>query len=407
MKRLAWFTLAALGLALAWWGGTVGRRAAGSATEATDTVYEGPIEVWSGLEGTVESRFVREIMSDLQGAATVIELAPDGGVVQADEVLVRFDSSVWERERLRLNRDATVAREDYESLVRAKLPLEEQDLQGRAAVAWQQYSNEFSGIADSRELLADGLISTQEMAQQTARVEATRAQAAQADRQANLTREFLHPAARERARAVLDSAEQESAIAARQLSNCVIRAPCAGLLAHKAVSFGSEFRTARVGDGVYRNQPFLTISDMSNMVLRCTVPESDLLTVAPGAVAEVRPLAYPELRLRAAVESVGGMAQAVAGKPGGQKYFAVLIRLEEVDRRLRPGMSAEVRVCAYASAKSTLVPRAAVFWNEDRTFCEVAREGRWARVPVRLGQAGLRDVEVLDGLRVGEKVRVP
>ncbi len=406
MKRAAWIAIAAAGVGLAWWGGNGCRRAADPA-EAVETVREGPMEVWSVLEGTVESRFVREIMSDLQGLAMAVQLAPDGAAVQAGEVVVRFDGSMWERELLRMNRDATVAREDYESLVRAKLPLEEQELQGRAAAAWQQYSNEVSGVDDNRELLSEGLISAGEVAQQAARAEAARAQALQADRQANLTLEFLHPAARERARAVMDSAEQEASIAARQLSNCVVVAPCAGMLAHKAISLGSDFRTVRVGDGVYRNQPFLTISDMSNMVLRCTVPESDLLTVVPGAIAEVRPLAYPELRLRAAVESVGGMAQAVAGKPGGQKYFAVLIRLEDVDRRLRPGMSAEVRVRAYASAKSLLIPRVAVFWNEDQTCCEVLREGRWVRAPVRLGQAGLRDIEVLDGLSPREKVRVP
>lgn len=406
MKRIAWIAAAVACIALAVWGGA-GRRKAAETGGTAEAVREGPLEVWSILEGTVESRFVREIMSELQGAATVVELAPDGVAVQAGDVLARFDNSVWERDVLRLRRDATVAREDYESLISAKLPLEEQELQSRAGAAWQQFSNEVSAVADSRELLADGLVSTQEVAQQSARVEALRAQAMQADRQASLTREFLHPAARERARAVLDSAEQEAAIAVRQLSNCVARAPCGGMLTHKAVSLGSEFRTVRVGDSVYRNQPFLTISDMSNMVLRCTVPESDLLTVAPGAVAEVRPLAYPEVRLRAAVESVGGMAQSVAGKPGGQKYFAVLIRLEESDRRLRPGMSAEVRVRAYASARSLLVQRVAVFWDEDRTFCEVVRDGRWSRVAVRLGQAGLRDVEILDGLKPGEKVRVP
>ena len=406
MKRLGWIAVAAVCIAFAWWGGG-GRRKASGPVEAVEQVREGPLEVWSVLEGAVESRFVREIMSDLQGAATVVELAPDGAAVQSGDVVVRFDSSVWERERLRMNRDATVAREDYESLVRARLPLEEQELRSRAAAAWQQYSNEVSGVADSRELLAEGLISAGEVAQQAVRAEAAREQAVQADRQADLTLRFLHPAALERARAVLDSAEQEAAIAARQLSNCVVRAPCAGMLAHKAVSLGSEFRTIRVGDGVYRNQPFLTISDLSNMVLRCTVPESDLLTVAPGALAEVRPLAYPELTLRAAVESVGGMAQAIAGKPGGQKYFAVLIRLEDVDRRLRPGMSAEVRVRSYASAQSLLIPRVAVFWNEDRTFCDVFRQGRWTNAPVRLGQAGLRNVEVLDGLRPGDKVRLP
>ena len=196
-------------------------------------------------------------------------------------------------------------------------------------------------------------------------------------------------------------------MAERQLSNCVVRAPCDGMVAYKAVSLGSEFRTVRVGDAVYRNQPFVTVSDMSDLVVRCAVPESDLLKVPVDSPVEVRPLAYPELVLRGAVESVGGMAQALAGRPQGQKYFGVVVRLQERDGRLRAGMSVEMRVRSYATPRALLVPRTAVEWGGDQPSCEVLRAGKPERVPLQLGRAGDTEIEVLDGLQPGDRVRLP
>lgn len=383
------------------------RRRAAPSSAASVAVRAGALEVWSPLDGFVESRQVREIMSDLQGSATIIELAPDGAAVREGDVLVRFDASLWERERLRLGRDAAVAREEFNSLSNAKLPLERQDLESRAAAAWLQCTNEVAALEDSRALLADGLLSTQEVARQSLRLEQAREAATRAEKELSLTVAHLHPAALARARAVLDAAEQEVLVATRQLSNCVVRAPCDGLVAYKAVSLGSEFRTVRVGDSVFRNQPFLTVSDMASLVARCAVPESDLILAPAGAPARIRPLAYPEVQLKGAIDAVGGMAQSMAGRPAGQKYFSVTVRIDDRDPRLRAGMSVEVSVLSYSNARALLIPRASVEWDGDRPYCKAVRSGGTERVPVTLGRAGITDVEVMSGLAEGDSVLTP
>jgi HlyD family secretion protein len=367
----------------------------------------GALEVWSPLDGFVESRQVREIMSDLQGAATIIELAPDGAAVREGDVLVRFDASLWDREKLRLVRDAAVAREEFNSLSNAKLPLERQDLESRAAAAWLECTNEAAALEDSHSLLGDGLISTQEVARQVLRLEQARGAAARVEKELQLTVAHLHPAALARARAVLEAAEQEVLVASRQISNCVVRAPCDGLVAYKAISLGSEFRTVRVGDGVFRNQPFLTVSDMASLVARCTVPESDLVLAPVGAPARIRPVAYPDVQLKGSIEAVGGMAQSLAGRPAGLKYFSVTVRIDERDPRLRAGMSVEVSVLSHANPRALLVPRAAVEWDGDRPCCRVVRAGGAERVPVTLGRAGITHVEVVSGLGEGDSVLTP
>ena len=46
-------------------------------------------------------------------------------------------------------------------------------------------------------------------------------------------------------------------------------------------------------------------------------------------------------------------------------------------------------------------------WTADQPWCEVLRAGKAERVLLRLGKAGETDIEVIEGLRAGEQVRLP
>jgi multidrug efflux pump subunit AcrA (membrane-fusion protein) len=100
------------------------------APDATDahTIATGPLAVWTVYPGKLEARRVETIMSKFNGSATIVELAPEGMPVSAGDLLVKFDSSQVERDLLKLQRDAQLARSDLERLERAELPLELRDL---------------------------------------------------------------------------------------------------------------------------------------------------------------------------------------------------------------------------------------------------------------------------------------
>ena len=395
--------LAALAVVIAW------PLVVTSPRNAEDTLVEvtaGRFEVWSVYEGFLESHNVRDILSQLNGPAAIVELADDGSMARAGDVVVRFDGSTWERELVRLERDRTLASEDLKTLTNAKLPLELRDLEMRLAEARRHYSQDLDALEDNRDLLRSGLIATQEVAQQEMRADLSRATAAALEEQADLTRRYLHPAAIERAKAVLSSAEQEVGMAAKQVSNCVVRAPGDGMLGYKTISVGGEFRTVRIGDSVFKNQPFMTISDMSNLVLRCDVPEAELRRIPPGAPALVSPVACPETPLKGSVAAVGSMAQSVAGKPGMQKYFHAVVRLEERNPLLRPGMSAQVRVLSYSNGAALRLPRAAIWWEGETPYCERKRGRSVERVRLTLGMANEMQIEVIGGVRAGDRVVV-
>ena len=371
--------------------------------QTTAQITSGDFHVWSIYDGSIESRTVRNIMSELW-SATVVDVIPDGSQVKKDDILLKFDASSWEKDLPRLEREYTMARSDLDSLSNAKLPLELNDIQNRLNDARQKFSEESQSLADSRELLKEKLISEQEVKQQEIKLVSSKAMSESLEQQIELTRKYLHPSSIDRAKATLASAETELGHIRRYISNCVVRAPADGMVIFKVLPIGSDVRTIRVGDTVYRNQTLMTLPDMSNLVMRCDVQESDITRVQAGNKALIQPLAYPDLSFNGSVESVGAMAQSVAGRPGGRKYFSVVIRVDTPDDRLKSGMSARVRVLSYSKKDTILIPRSAVWWEGSTSFCNLKKGPRTIKTPLKTGMANETHFEVIEGAKPGDRV---
>ncbi|MFO1491057.1 MAG: HlyD family efflux transporter periplasmic adaptor subunit [Kiritimatiellia bacterium] len=371
-------------------------------------VQEGPFHVWTVHEGRIESRNTAVVMSSFAGGATIVEIAPEGSVVKRDDTLVVFDSSAVEREIVRLRRDAALAKSDLETLEKAKQPVELRDLESALLAATVEASAEASFLKDSEELRAEDLVSETELEQQRQRARQLEGKRDAVAGQLKLTKEFLHPSALERARATLEAADESLRQSMEQLSNCVVRAPAAGTVVHTPLHIGAEYRTARVGDMLYKNQPFLEIPDFSNLVVRCAVPEAALSGVPPGNPVVVIPSAFPDLRLKARVERVGSMAQAEPGRAEWQRFFVVTVALDENDPRLRTGMSATCQILSHRSAKSLTVPRRAVRWQDGAASVLVkSAAGTAEKRDLQPGRANASDLEVLGGLAAGDEVLLP
>ena len=378
------------------------------APRAWHRVEAAPFHVWSIHEGRIESRNTAVVMSLFAGGATITSLAPEGAPVSEGDTLVEFDGAAVEREIVRQRRDAALALSDLETLEKAKQPVELRDLEASLLAAAAEASAEASFLKDSEELRAEDLVSETELEQQRQRVRQLEAKRDAVEGQVRLTREFLHPSALERARATLEAAEESLRQSLAQLSNCVVRAPVAGTVVHTPLHIGAEYRTVRVGDVLYKNQPFLEIPDFSNLVVRCAVPEAALSGVAAGSPVTVIPSAFPDLRLKGRVERVGSMAQAEPGRAEWQRFFAVTVALDDLDPRLRTGMSAACQILSHRAASALTVPRRTVRWRDGvATVLVKSPAGAPVERIVQPGRANAADLEVTDGLAAGDEVLLP
>jgi len=378
--------------------------------DADLSVYEvvrGPLQVWTAYDGAIQSRSVRGVSSQLGGGATVTDIIPEGSFVTKGTALAKLDASGFERELLRMQRDYALAKAEYESLTKARIPLEKREMEIRLLQAKSDLQDAEDALNDLRELADEQLIPERDAIQQDKKNMLLRTAVENIEQQLKLTDDFLHPSALDRAEAALSSAESEWKIAQRQMEQSVIEAPSDGIVVYQPVAVGSEFRTVRVGDTVYKNQVFITLPDMSNLIVQVDVPEYELTLAQVGRPVVVQPLAYPGLKLSGVVESVGSMAQTRPDRPGRQKYFQVVVRLLEIRPELRSGMSARIHVLSHDEKNAVMIPRTAVTWENNEPFCQVMMDTRPRKQKLVLGVSGPQEYTVLEGLQAGQRIVLP
>lgn len=167
-----------------------------------------------------------------------------------------------------------------------------------------------------------------------------------------------------------------------------------------------------VGAGglVAAGTPVLTIVDTSQLGLLAEVDETDILLVRAGLAATVELDAVPGATYQARVRSVDILPTTSAR--GGVGYRVRLSlgpgRSAEAEAAPtpRPGMNAVVRLQAREAVDAVTVPASAVFTADGRDVVWVVREGRAERASVTVGVQGQELVQIVRGVRAGDRVVV-
>jgi RND family efflux transporter MFP subunit len=165
-----------------------------------------------------------------------------------------------------------------------------------------------------------------------------------------------------------------------------LRAPFDGIVTQRLVDPG-----AFVAPG----SPVVTVEDGSRLRIN--------VTVAPAAAASLRPGA----RLRATIENepAEAVVEGVAPTPTGALYTVNAIVSNP--RGEHPAGGAATLRIPQGIRTGILIPEAAVIREGDLTGVRISAAGGLERRWVRLGLAADGLVEVLSGLRTGERIFVP
>ncbi len=182
-----------------------------------------------------------------------------------------------------------------------------------------------------------------------------------------------------------------SAIESR-LSDRLIKAPFSGVLGLRNISVGA---LVEPGDLI------TTLDDDSVMKLDLSVPNVYLSSLKPGLPMVARSRAYPEREFRGKVRSIDSRVDPVS------RSLLVRVLLPNEERLLKPGML--MQVALRKNPRDVLViPESALMPLGREQFVLVAApEGgghKAERRPIKIGSRRPGEVEVLDGLSIGELV---
>jgi HlyD family secretion protein len=205
------------------------------------------------------------------------------------------------------------------------------------------------------------------------------------------------------AKNALERSQRELAIIEERLTKTEVRAPFDCTVLTRPVSIGQAVSGS---GGVSGGTEVLTIADLTAMVINAHVNQADVPRLKVAQRVEVTVEAVPGLTVTGVVERIAPQATI----KNNIKGYAARILLKNVDPRVRPGMTANVKIPVASAANVTAVPLAAVFTEKNpdtgqyERFVYVQKNGGFEKRNVRVGVTDYFFAEIQDGLAAGEIV---
>ncbi len=248
-------------------------------------------------------------------------------------------------------------------------PLEDQQRQARAALAQAKAARENArlNLARTERLFERGIAAGKE-------VEDARAQSAASE-------------------AGLEQAEAALATADRQLGRAHVRSPISGQVVKRFVGVGEQV------DGTPA-QPLLEVANVDRVEVAAHVAADHLGRVRVGQPAAIVSDAWPDRTFDGEV-----IAIAPAIDPATNAAL-VRIRVKNPDRLLKVGMFAQARIGLQEKKGVLVVPPSAVSKTDEGTAVYVVSGEEARRTPVKIGLETPEAVELLSGVKEGQKVLV-
>lgn len=367
MKRWRWVVLLAVVLAAA---GAVAlarsRREKAVVVDPGSVVRRPVFQSFVTASGEIVASRYADIGSSVMGRLVDLEVA-EGDRVRRGQVLARIDPVQAEADA-----DAVAAQ------LRA--------LEADAAAARARAGETRKALERSRALHAEGVLPRSELDAAQAAADTARAQADAAEKRIAQGRAQVR-----RSRDALAKTE--------------ITASMDGVVTRLSVREGEM-----VVMGV-QNQPgtiLMTLSDLSAINAEVKVAEADVLRLKSGQPAFATLEAVPGRELPGRVVEIGASALATAGTGAAAREFRVVVRLDDPNPSLRPGLTCDVRILADEVRGALTVPLQAVVLRpgpdgKDRTGVFIVEDGKVRFTPAETGIVGGLDVEVR-GLREGTQI---
>jgi len=194
------------------------------------------------------------------------------------------------------------------------------------------------------------------------------------------------------------------------LAKTVIRAPTDGLVVYatslEQFAWMNNQEPLNVGTQIRPNQEIIMLPDTSEMVAAVKVAENLVGRIKPDQPAILTIDAAQGKRYDGQVESIGIMAQSGGWRDPNVREYEVRITLNlgTEPHTLKPSMRCESRITLMSVENVIAAPLTAVFTEGPNHFVYVPANDRYNQTQVRIGRRSDTMVEIVSGLKEGDKV---
>ena len=186
----------------------------------------------------------------------------------------------------------------------------------------------------------------------------------------------------------------------KALEDTQVKAPDNGMVIYTRTRGN---RKIRIGDEVGPWRPIIaTLPDLSTLVSETFIEEIDIAKIKTRDSVMVTVDALPGEQFPAIVQAIANIGQELQGIDS--RVFAVTVELRRSHPKLLPGMTSNNRIILEKRAEELIIPRNALFSEEQKPFVYLRKDGKIWKHFVETGSENDEVVVVTKGL--SEKDRI-
>ena len=404
-------------------------------------------------QGEIQSSDNVEIRCQVRarnGDVGVLSIIPEGTIVSGGELLVKLDSTSFEKEleeqkvsvanaetdviQAEADHSAAIATlKEYEQgvFVEAQKTIQNEvfDAEAEISNALQEITQAEAVLEHSKKLQNKGFITDQQLESDTFSVERARFTLRRAENSLDLAKEklsVLENITREKEVNILKSdikaanirltnqREAKKVELAKlaeintQIENCTVRVPPE--VSEGQVVYGKESSRGRdewvleEGASVRENQVMIRLPNPNKMEVKTLVNEQSITRIVEGQIAEIRVDALSDRLLSGVVTHVNQYAESSRYSSSVRKY-AVLVRILNPPPTLKPGMNASCSIQVEFQPNVLKAPVQTAYSAGDKNFCLVKKgEDEWETREINVADDNSQVLWITSGLEEGEEV---
>lgn len=399
--------------------------------------YEFVVTEQGEIENSSNIELKCEVKSRNSSGVTILEVVPEGTVVQKGDLLVRLDSSALDLERVQqqitCNTSESLVIQARNTLEAAQISRieylegtfkqEEKLILAEVFVAEQNLRSAQLALESAQRLAAKNIVNPLQLEGAQFAVDKARNELEAAQTKLEVIRKYT----REKMLKQFDSdiATSEAKLSAeensyqleldklkdieRQVLGCTILAPSGG-----QVVYANKFSSGRSGSNaefvveagatVREQQPIIRLPDSNLMHVKALINESRITLVRPGMPVTIRVDAISDSLLQGEVTKVNQYAEPGGWSSGNVKKYAAFVRIIDPPASIRSGMNAEVRIHVERRPDAIQVPVQALAEVKGHYFCLVKNGENYETREVEIGSTNDKTAVINSGLQKDEQV---
>jgi HlyD family secretion protein len=207
------------------------------------------------------------------------------------------------------------------------------------------------------------------------------------------------------ARAQVAQAKAAADRAVEDVANATIRAPIRGTVLSRDVEIGSPVSSIlNLGANATL---VMTLGDIDQVFVRGKVDEADIGRVNLGQQARIRVETFKDKSFNGRVTQISPMGV----EKDNVTSFEVRVSIDNPGKQLKANMTANAEIVLEEHPDSLIVPEAAITYDaEKHAFVDVLAPGSKTgrkKIQVKVGVGNGTKIQILDGLKQGDKVVLP